>query len=1047
MESPNEPTADRTALAFEQGMPVSDSALLSALMANSTDRIYFKDLESRFIRINRYKAQLMHLSDPSEAIGKLDEDFFTGDYGANRRRDELEVIATGLPLTNKEEREELPDGRVTWASTSKMPLLNAEGKCVGTFGISRDITRRKQAEDAYRLLFESNPLAILVCDSRSMRFMAVNEAAVRQYGYPQCEFLAKTLSDIFLEKNVEDLQRDLGTLVSGVEVRRIWKHRHKDGSIIDVEVTCKSLEFWGVESILISAQDITLRKRAEEATRRAEEKYRGIFDNAVIGIFQAKPGGKLISINRALAEMHGYNSPEEMLDHISDNGANLLVDPVQMVELVRKVEEDNRVHTAELEVYKKDRTTKWVRMSLRAIRGMAGAVILREGTVEDIDERKLAEQKLQESESKYRAIFQDSADATWLMDENQFFDCNSAALKMFGYQPGVIPSHPAEMSPPNQADGTPSRDAANFRIGLAFKNGSERFEWLHQRMDGSIFPTDVHLTAVKLRGQPALLGIIRDITEQKQTEESLLLKNALLEAQAESTIDGILAVDEDDHIILANKQFGLNFGIPDELLDAGDDSAVREVVIEKVEDPRAFIERVNYLNNNRNEKATDELRFKNGQVFERYSAPLVDSRSQYRGRIWYFRDVTERRRTEDMLRRLSSVVEQSPVSVVIVNLRGDITYVNRKFTETSGYEAEEVLGKNPRILKSGYSSPADYQQLWQTITAGEEWRGTFHNRKKNGDLYWEAAVIRPLEDHDGSISHFLGMKEDITDKLSLESQLRQSQKLEAIGQLAAGIAHEINTPIQYVGDNTSFFKDSWNHLSCLLVAAQKLRDEVTPAMVSPCALEDFDRCSRNADVEYLSQDIPRAIDQTLEGIERVTRIVRAMKEFSHPGTQDKCAIDLNRAIETTVTISRNEWKYIASVQTRLDPDLPPVPCLAGEINQVLLNLVVNGAHAIAESAPHNGDNMGTITISTRRDDDWVEVSVADTGIGIPENVRERVFDPFFTTKEVGKGTGQGLMLAHTVIVKKHRGKIWFDSEVGKGTTFYFRLPLSLARED
>jgi len=529
--------------------------------------------------------------------------------------------------------------------------------------------------------------------------------------------------------------------------------------------------------------------------------------------------------------------------------------------------------------------------------------------------------------------------------------------------------------------------------------------------------------------------------------EANQLKTALLEAQTEATIDGILVVDESDRIIFTNKQYGRDFGVPEQLLSAGDYRAVRRLIAGKVEAPATYIERIDYLNSHHSEKSMDELRFKNGQIFDRHSAPLLDSDEQYRGRIWYFRDITERKRTEDVLRRLSSVVEQSPVTVVIADLQGDITYVNRKFTETSGYEADEVLGKNNRILKTGHSTLDDYRELWNTVTAGEEWRGVFHNRKKNGELYWESAMIRPLQDHDGTVSHYVALKEDITEKLALEGQLRQSHKLEAIGQLAAGIAHEINTPIQYVGDNVSFFKDSWKQVSCLLAAAQNLRSQLTPMAVSESTVESFDRCSRDADIEYLSQNIPQAIDQTLEGVERVSRIVRAMKEFSHPGSREKRAVDLNKAIENTITISSNEWKFVAKMETRLDRDLPLVPCLAGEINQVLLNLVVNSAHAIAEAAPRDASNLGTITVSTRRDGDEVELSVADTGSGIPDDIKERVFDPFFTTKEVGKGTGQGLNLAHTVIVKKHGGKIWFESQVGQGTTFYVRLPLSLAAED
>jgi signal transduction histidine kinase len=305
---------------------------------------------------------------------------------------------------------------------------------------------------------------------------------------------------------------------------------------------------------------------------------------------------------------------------------------------------------------------------------------------------------------------------------------------------------------------------------------------------------------------------------------------------------------------------------------------------------------------------------------------------------------------------------------------------------------------------------------------------------------WLSGVAYPTE------TGLLILLQDETEKHELDSQLRSAQKMEAIGQLAAGIAHEINTPIQYVGDNTGFLKDSWNDIAEVLLAAHALRDEAARGPVSPAAMERFDACSKKADVEYLTQEVPRAIEQTLDGVRRVAKIVTAMKEFSHPGIQEKRSIDLNRAIETTVTISRNEWKYVADVETQLDPNLPPVPCLAGEINQVLLNLLVNAAHAIADVVKGKEGARGTITISSRHDGDYVEIAVADTGTGIPEFAREKVFDPFFTTKEVGKGTGQGLMLAQTVVVKKHGGRIWFDTELGSGTTFFVRLPISAIAE-
>jgi signal transduction histidine kinase len=188
-------------------------------------------------------------------------------------------------------------------------------------------------------------------------------------------------------------------------------------------------------------------------------------------------------------------------------------------------------------------------------------------------------------------------------------------------------------------------------------------------------------------------------------------------------------------------------------------------------------------------------------------------------------------------------------------------------------------------------------------------------------------------------------------------------------------------------------------------------------------------------------EVPQAIQQSLQGIGRVTTIVRAMKEFSHPGSEEKSDTDLNRAIETTITVARNEWKYVAEVVTDFDPALPLVRCLPGEINQVILNLIVNAAHAIADVVENNGKSKGTITIRTRSQGDRVEIRVSDTGTGIPETIRAKIFDPFFTTKGVGKGTGQGLAIAHSVIVDKHGGTISCETEVGKGTTFVIRLPL------
>lgn len=283
---------------------------------------------------------------------------------------------------------------------------------------------------------------------------------------------------------------------------------------------------------------------------------------------------------------------------------------------------------------------------------------------------------------------------------------------------------------------------------------------------------------------------------------------------------------------------------------------------------------------------------------------------------------------------------------------------------------------------------------------------------------------------------------DITARKELERQLMQAQKLESIGQLAAGIAHEINTPLQYVGDNTQFLKDAFGGLCRLLVGFNNLLAEVKQGNTMPERTAELELLVEEADLEYCLERVPQALDQSQVGLRNVAKIVRALREFSHPSLAERAAIDLNRAVENTITISRNEWKYAADLDTTLDPNLPHVPCYGGEINQVVLNLIVNGAHAIAEANRSEPTRKGRIHVSTRRDGDYAEIRVADTGTGIPEAIRQKVFNPFFTTKEVGKGTGQGLALAHSIIVTKHRGTLAFESEVGRGTTFIVRLPLA-----
>jgi two-component system, NtrC family, sensor kinase len=296
-------------------------------------------------------------------------------------------------------------------------------------------------------------------------------------------------------------------------------------------------------------------------------------------------------------------------------------------------------------------------------------------------------------------------------------------------------------------------------------------------------------------------------------------------------------------------------------------------------------------------------------------------------------------------------------------------------------------------------------------------------------------------DESGKPRRLVGSVLDIDDLRQAQQRLVQAQKLEGIGQLAAGIAHEINTPSQYVTDNVSFLQRAFGKLRAVLDAQAAVVEATRLGRDATSELLALDAVVQSSKLSYLLQQTPRALEQSLQGLTHVGSIVRAMKEFSHPSGAEKQPANLHELLECSSTVAKNEWKYVAEMSFEFDPNLPPVPVLRNELSQVFLNLIVNAAHAIADVQTPETTTFGKIRISTRKLEDAAEIRVSDTGAGIPDAIRSRIFEPFFTTKAVGKGTGQGLAISYSVIVDKHHGDISFESTPGLGTTFVIRLPL------
>ena len=707
---------------------------------------------------------------------------------------------------------------------------------------------------------------------------------------------------------------------------------------------------------------------------------------------------------------------------------------------------------------------------------------------------------------------------------------NNGAEKLYGYSAAEVLGQPVSVLAPLDRSEEGAQMLATLRHGTL----TEHSETVRVRKDGSL--VNVSLSVFPLtdsRGEvTGAASIARDITDRKRAEDELLFKTALLEAQSETTLDGILVVDLTGQILLANRQFARMLNIPEEAIRTKKDKKLIEHALTQLKDPDAFLERVNYIYAHETEKTRDEIEFKDGRVLDRYSSPMQDSTGKLYGRIWYFRDITERKRAEEALVeerhllytlmdnlpaliyfkdreshftrinkahaklfglsdpaqavgksdfdfftaehaqeayrdeqeiirtgqplvdreeketwsdgrvtwasitkmplrdangniigtfgvsrditerkraeaehvRLVTAIEQSAEAVVITKTTGDIEYVNPAFTRITGYSCEEVLGQNPRILKSGKQDLAFYQQLWATILKGEIWHGEVINRKKDGSLYTEAMNIAPVRNPAGEVVNFIATKQDVTKRKSMEAQLLQAAKMEAIGRLAGGVAHDFNNLLTIIS--------GYGHL---------LQERLSP------------------------QDLGH-VEEILKASDRAAALTRQLLAFSRRQILAPQVLDLNSLVANLEKMLRRLIGEDIELTTVQQSGLGRVKADPGQIEQVIINLAVNARDAMPQ-----GGKLTIETANVKLDETYarshagitpgphVMLAVSDTGLGMDPETLGSIFEPFFTTKEKGKGTGLGLATVYG-IVKQSAGSIWVYSEPGQGTTCKIYFP-------
>lgn len=799
---------------------------------------------------------------------------------------------------------------------------------------------------------------------------------------------------------------------------------------------------------------LIVRERNEDALRESERKYRQLFDMGSDAIFLIDAStSRIIEVNTAGSVLYGYTREELLQLRRTDLMAEG-EDPRGVLP-----QEGPSVHLRR----KKDGTVFPVEITSRHFLWDDREVCV--AAVRDVTERRRAENELRQANEYLENIFQNSPDGIGIVGrDGKFLKWNRMAAEQYGYSFEELQGLQAFDLYADKGE----LDAmlAELRLQSAVRRHAINMK----KKDGTVATFEISISLLK-DGAGKTLGsvcVARDLSDIRKAMSALEASNERLQeeiAERKRVVETLRESERRFREILENIHlFAVSLDVEGRITFCNDfllDIAgwTREELLGRdwfsvfLPRERCKTARLAYLNDIPGGEIEIHGEEEIINCFGRTSliswdnTLLRDPEGKITGVMKIGRDIGLRRQMERELREASAEMElliASIPSILIELSEGNrVIHWNSAAERILGIPGEELMGMPFHECALQWDWKRISENLAACLVECVPFRlDDVSFVRPDGKERLLGLVISPIMNELGELKGSLILGSDNTERRLLERQLAQAQKLESIGQLAAGIAHEINTPTQYVGDNTRFLMNAFADLDELLDRYASVPVDIRAGKPVDDLVREMAEAEERADLEYLREEIPKAIRQSLEGVERVSRIVGAMKEFSHPGTAEKAPIDINRAIESTITVARNEWKYVAEMVTDFDPTMPLVFCLPGEFNQVTLNMIINAAHAISDALAGDREKKGAITITTRNLGDRAEIRIADTGTGIPEEIRSRIFDPFFTTKEVGKGTGQGLAIAHSVIVDKHGGTVGFETDPGKGTTFIVTLPIS-----
>jgi two-component system, cell cycle sensor histidine kinase and response regulator CckA len=855
----------------------------------------------------------------------------------------------------------------------------------------------RESEDRYRKLVEFSPDAIAV--HIDGRFVFVNHAGINMIGaHSLNELIGKPILDI-----VHPDYREL-VLSRAFHSPEQWsdqpfveeKFIRFDGTAFDVEVATTPITYGGKAATLVVARDLEDRHREQEELTRLRE---AVETSGEI-VFTTNAEGIITFVNPEFVRVYGYESAEvvgKATPRILKSG---------LMEQTRY--EEFWQFLLQKRVIRGEMVNKTKGGRLITIEGSASPIVGKGGTVvgylaiqRDVSDRKEVEDALRKSEESYRGLFNSVSDAIYIQNrEGKFLDVNQGALAMYGHpREFFIGNTPLALAAPGLNDMEKTAEA----LKKTFEGIPQRFEWWGLRRDGSVFPKEVRLNRSLYFGQDVVVALAQDITERRESERKLRESEEKFRSLSEQS-PNMIYINKGGKIVYANQRCVDVMGYSKEEFYSKEFNFLSLIAPEHIS-----IVRKNFARHAAGEEIDpyeyDLYAKDRKRVVGIHTTKLID----YEGGsaiLGIITDITGTRHVEEELRKLQRAVEQSPASIIITDVDGNIEYANPRFTELTGYKLEEVIGQNPRILRSGHTPKEQYAILWETIKAGKEWRGEFQNKKKDGDLFWEQASISPIRDASGATTHFLAVKEDITKRKMLELQLWQAQKMESIGTLASGVAHDFNNILGII-------------LGYASLLVQKPMD--------------------SSKLHAYAESIVKAAD-------RGAALVRQILTFARKSEFKLERVDVNSIIGELAKMLGETFPKTISLSLQLKKALPALSIDRTQLHQALLNLCVNARDAMSE--------RGALTIATRLTlgnslgsrfaaaygRRFVEISVSDTGTGMDEATRNRIFEPFFTTKEIGKGTGLGLAVVFGV-VQEHQGFVDVESEPGRGSTFHVYLPV------